>query len=106
MSGTGAGVTSGHLDLMAGHSQRLQEFSDTTASLMQQLSNHIAAAAPGFQGAAGQALSQAHERLNHAIMQHSTAFADQSHKMTNNSVYLQDQENQNAHIIGQVGNLL
>jgi uncharacterized protein YukE len=100
-----AAETSVQYDGLTNYAQKLQEYSDNTASLMQNLANHVAAVAPGFQGQAAIAMNNAHEYLNAQVAKHTTAFADASHSANNSVQVSQNQEEQSAHIIAGVSQM-
>jgi len=103
---TGAGSIYGRLDGITNNAQGLQELADNQASIMANLANTLDTLVPNLQGAAGMAMQQCGEQLHAEGMRFATAFADHSHRMSNNATLLGSSDEDSAqHIVSQVGNL-
>lgn len=103
---TGPGVIYGQLDGIAQDAQGLQEVSDTQASLVQGLANTMEGLGVSLRGMAGNAMQQVGEQLRHQGTMFSTEFADHSQKMSNNGQVINTADEEHAHMISQVGNLI
>ena len=106
MSGVGGGAIHGELDGIAQDAQGLQEVSDTQASIMQSLASTMESLVPAMHGPAATAMQNIGEQLHQQGMRFSTTFADHSSKMHNNSQILQSHDEDGAHVIQQVSNLI
>jgi uncharacterized protein YukE len=95
----------GVLDGIAADAQGLQTVSDQQAFLMNQLANTMDALPAAMSGAAATAMAGVGEQLRAAGNRMSATFADHSQKMHNNASIMQSSDDDNAHLISQVGSL-
>jgi hypothetical protein len=106
MTAAGAGVPYAQLDGIASNASGLQSVSDSQSGIMQQLANTMDGLATSLQGMAGHAAQVSGQNLHAKGMQISTAFADQSHMMNNNAALHVNNDEAQAHILGQVAHNL
>ncbi|MBV8346032.1 MAG: hypothetical protein JOZ49_00400 [Mycolicibacterium sp.] len=100
-------VVHGVLDGIAGDAQGLQAVSDEQAGLMHQLGSTLEGLASTLNSpGAGAAMQNVGAQLHQRGMEMSTKFADHSDKMANNRQILDTHDQDGAHIIAQVGNLI
>jgi beta-lactamase superfamily II metal-dependent hydrolase len=86
----------GDIEGLAGDVHGLQQISDTQAQIMNNLGNTMDALRTAMNSpAAGAACQAAGERLHTNGMQFSAQFAEQSHKMNNNSTIMQTADHDN-----------
>ena len=96
----------GVLDGIAADAQGLQGVSDEQAALMQQFGSTLEGLGATLQGSAGVAMQNVGAQIHQQGLMFSTTFADHSHKMSNNGQILDAGDNDNAHLLAQVGNLV
>jgi hypothetical protein len=106
MDAPGGGVIHGVLDGIAQDAQGLQTVSDTQASLVKSLGATLEGLGSTMLGAAGTAMQQVGEQLINQGNQLSTHFDEHSHKMKNNGQILQSGDEDGAHMIAQVANMM
>jgi len=100
-----ANAIHGVLDGIAADAQGLQTVSDEQAGLMHQLGSTLEGLGSTLQGTAGVAMQNVGAEMQRRGLQRSTQFADHSHKMANNGQILDAGDQDNAHLITQVGSL-
>ena len=96
----------GELDGIAADAQGLQGVSDEQAALMHQFGSTLEGLGSTLQGAAGAAMQNVGAQMQQQGQQFSTHFADHSSKMSNNGQILNAGDEDNAHLLAQVGNLI
>ncbi len=96
----------GYLEGIGRDAGTLQEISDQQAAIMHSLGSTLEALAPAMRGGAGTAMQAVGDQLQHQGQQFATAFADHSHKMSNNSQILSSADDEGAQMIAGVGNLI
>ncbi|MEX3649686.1 MULTISPECIES: hypothetical protein [Mycolicibacterium] len=96
----------GELDALAQDAQGLQEVSDQQAALMHSLASTMEGLSTSMIGRASLAMQQVGEQLHHEGNLMSTTFADHSHMMNNNRQILDSGDEENAHAISQISNLI
>ena len=101
-----ANAIHGVLDGIAADAQGLQGVSDEQAALMHSLGSTLEGLGSTLQGSAGVAMQNVGAQLHQRGLVLSTQFADHSSKMANNGQILDAGDQDNAHLLAQVGNLI
>jgi uncharacterized protein YukE len=96
----------GVLDGIAADAQGLQGVSDEQAAMMSTLASTLDGLSATLQGSAGVAMQNVGAQLHQQGLMFSSTFADHSAKMSNNGNILNTGDEDNAHLITQVGNLI
>jgi uncharacterized protein YukE len=96
----------GVLDGIAADSQALQGVSDEQAGMMSTFGSTLEGLGATLQGSAGVAMQNVGAQLHQQGLMFSSQFADHSAKMSNNGNILNTGDEDNAHLLSQVGNLI
>lgn len=96
----------GELDAIATDAQGLQEVSDQQAALVHSLASTMEGLAATMIGQGGTAMQMVGEELHNQGNLMSTTFADHSNMMNNNRNILDSGDEENAHAISQITNMI
>lgn len=96
----------GVLDGIAADAQGLQAVSDEQAAMMSSLASTVEGLGATLQGSAGVAMQNVGGQLHQQGLMFTSQFADHSAKMSNNGNILSTGDEDNAHLLSQVGNLI
>lgn len=96
----------GVLDGIAADAQGLQAVSDEQAAMMSSFASTVEGLGATMQGSAGVAMQNVGAQLHQQGLMFTSQFADHSAKMSNNGNILNTGDEDNAHLLSQVGNLI
>lgn len=96
----------GVLDGIAADAQGLQAVSDEQSAMMSSFASTLEGLGATMQGSAGVAMQNVGAQLHQQGLMFTSQFADHSAKMSNNGNILNTGDEDNAHLLSQVGNLI